>query len=251
MKKIKLLILVVLLVGSASIVNAQSQWLNGSGGIYYSSGNVGINDNSPEKDFTLKGVQVVYGVGSAVMFGDDYNTTAGWGEYGIEYHNGGLNFWKPSGNSYNGGTRNYVLFLKDDGRVGIGTSVINSSYKMAVSGGLYATSIGIGTSNPNTAYKLNVNGGILAEKVKIISSVGADFVFEDDYNLPALSEVESFVKENKHLPEIQSAEEMKNGGLDMGEFQIKLLQKVEELTLYVIELEKKTARLENELNELK
>jgi hypothetical protein len=249
MKKINFLLVFVLLIVTTTVLKAQ--WSSSGNNIYYNAGNVGINDNTPEKDFTLKGVQVVYGAGSAVMFGDDNNTASGWGEYGIEYHNGGLNFWKPSGNSYNGGTRNYVLFLKDDGRVGIGTSSINSSYKMAVSGGLYATSIGIGTSNPNTAYKLNVKGGILAEKVKIISSVGADFVFDDDYELPSLSDVESFIKENKHLPEIQSAEEMKNGGLDMGEFQIKLLQKVEELTLYVIELEKKTADLESKLKNIK
>lgn len=241
---------VVSIICFGTFVNAQS-WSPNNGNLYFSSGNVGINDNTPEKDFTLKGVQVVYGEGSAVMFGDDNNTASGWGEYGIEYHNGGLNFWKPNGNSYNGSTRNYVLFLKDDGRVGIGTSYVNSSYKMAISGGLYASSIGIGTYNPSTAYKLTVNGGVLAEKVKIISAVGADFVFADEYELPKLSDVEEFIEENNHLPEVQSAEDMLANGVDMGEFQIKLLQKIEELTLYVIELEKKTRKLENELSELK
>ena len=80
--------------------------------------------------------------------------------------------------------------------------------------------------------------GIVAKKIKVTSTAGADFVFEDDYDLKPLEEVESFIKENKHLPEIPSAKDMKENGLDMSEFQIKLLQKIEELTLHSIAMKK-------------
>lgn len=68
---------------------------------------------------------------------------------------------------------------------------------------------------------------------------GVDYVFNPDYDLKPLSEVEAFVKENKHLPEIPSEKQMQENGLSMNEFQIKLLQKIEELTLYTISQEKR------------
>ncbi len=79
-----------------------------------------------------------------------------------------------------------------------------------------------------------------------MDAVGADFVFEDDYDLMSLDEVESFVEKNNHLPGVESAESMQINGLEMGEFQIKLLQKIEELTLYVIEQNKRIAELEKD-----
>ncbi len=102
----------------------------------------------------------------------------------------------------------------------------------------YGGNVGIGTSNLNADYILNVNGKILAEELKIEEEVGADFVFYDDYNLPKLEDVEKFIQKNKHLPEIPSANEMKTNGVEIGDLQIKLLQKVEELTLYLIAQQK-------------
>lgn len=83
-----------------------------------------------------------------------------------------------------------------------------------------------------------INGKLTAQEVEIKIDTGADFVFKPDYNLIPLSEVESFVKENQHLPDIPSEKEMKENGLNVNDMQIKLLQKIEELTLYVIELKK-------------
>ncbi len=105
--------------------------------------------------------------------------------------------------------------------------------------------IGIGTINPTS--KLTVAGNINSREVKVSVDAGADFVFEKDYTLPTLQEVEKFVTENKHLPEIASAKEMQKEGINLSEMNIKLLQKIEELTLYVIEQEK---RLKNQHNQI-
>jgi hypothetical protein len=96
-------------------------------------------------------------------------------------------------------------------------------------------------------YSLFVQRGILTEKIRVALSNDqqnwADYVFADDYALRPLSEVESFIKKNKHLPEIPSAEEVHKDGVDLAEMDAKLLQKIEELTLYVIEQQKEIERL--------
>lgn len=90
-------------------------------------------------------------------------------------------------------------------------------------------------------------GKLEAKEVKVTTTPTADFVFEEDYKLPKLEEVEKHIKEKKHLPEIASAEEMEKDGVNVGEFQIKLLQKIEELTLYSIEQNKRIKNLEEKL----
>lgn len=106
--------------------------------------------------------------------------------------------------------------------------------------------IGIGTPTPQS--RLDVRGKITASEVEIKLSSGADFVFKPGYNLMPLSEVESFVKENQHLPEIPSEKEMIDNGVNVNEMQIKLLQKIEELTLYVIEQEKQNKKLQEQID---
>jgi hypothetical protein len=97
--------------------------------------------------------------------------------------------------------------------------------------------VGIGTTSPD--YLLTVKGTIHAREVLIdYNGPIADYVFSPDYLLMPLYEVEKFVKTNRHLPEIPSAANVKKDGLNMGEMQNKLLQKIEELTLYVIEQQK-------------
>ncbi|OYT13113.1 MAG: hypothetical protein B6I19_06830 [Bacteroidetes bacterium 4572_114] len=76
-------------------------------------------------------------------------------------------------------------------------------------------------------------------------------MFESDYDLPAISEVETFIKTNKHLPDIPSADEMVTNGIDVGKMQIKLLQKIEELTLYVIELKRENEVMRGDNAEMK
>lgn len=108
--------------------------------------------------------------------------------------------------------------------------------------------LGIGTSNPQ--YTLDVNGSIRAKEI-LVETTGADFVFADDYRLRPLSEVEAFITENKHLPEIQSAQEMQEKGVSVSELQTQLLQKIEELTLYLIQQEQTIQELRKEVELLK
>ncbi|KDN54715.1 hypothetical protein [Flavobacterium seoulense] len=104
--------------------------------------------------------------------------------------------------------------------------------------------VGIGTTNPTSL--LTVAGNINSREVKVTVDAGADFVFENSYNLPPIESVNQFVKENKHLPEIASAQEMKTDGINLGEMNIKLLQKIEELTLYLIQQNKEIETLKKE-----
>ncbi|HVI48825.1 MAG TPA: hypothetical protein VM802_28405 [Chitinophaga sp.] len=102
-----------------------------------------------------------------------------------------------------------------------------------------AGNVGIGTPNP--VARLSVKGDIYATKVKVTQSPAdwPDFVFDPAYRLLSLQQVERFIKEHKHLPEIPSAQATAAEGLDLGRSQAQLLQKIEELTLYLIEQNKK------------
>ena len=99
-------------------------------------------------------------------------------------------------------------------------------------------------------YKLAVNSGILCEELKVMADVpSSDYVFEPTYKLKPLSEVEAFVTENKHLPDVPSAKEFKDNGYKIGEMDNLLLQKIEELTLYIIDLQKQIEELRQENHE--
>ena len=133
-----------------------------------------------------------------------------------------------------------------------GTTTVNEALIIKQNG-----SIGIGTPDPGS-FKLAVEGKIGAHEVVVTTEGWADFVFEPEYKLMSLSELESFVKTNKHLPEIPSAAEVQENGVSVGEMNAKLLQKIEELTLHVIEmnkevefLKKKNLKLESEIEILK
>ena len=111
--------------------------------------------------------------------------------------------------------------------------------------------VGIGCSDPDA--KLEVNGTIKATEIKVVDGSAlpcSDYVFENSYNLRPLAEVESFVKENKHLPEVPSAKEFQENGYSVGEMDDILLRKIEELTLYVIEQQKTIGELKDKIEEL-
>ncbi|MDM1073376.1 hypothetical protein HX001_12875 [Empedobacter brevis] len=130
----------------------------------------------------------------------------------------------------------------------------HGNQQMVLTGG----KLGIGTENPDE--KLTVKGKIHAEEIIVDLAVPADYVFQKyftgkselkaDYEFPKLEEVEKFVKENNHLPGIPSAKEIQEKGLKVGEMNNLLLQKIEELTLLLIEQNKKMAQQEERINEL-
>lgn len=117
--------------------------------------------------------------------------------------------------------------------------------------------VGIGTQNPTEL--LSVNGKILCEEVEVIQDVLPDYVFEKYYDgysnlnanyiMPSLEEVESFTRANYHLPDVPSAQEVKDNGMHLKEMTSILLQKIEELTLYTIEQEKRIKALEAKLQQ--
>ncbi|HLG35137.1 MAG TPA: SprB repeat-containing protein [Bacteroidia bacterium] len=109
--------------------------------------------------------------------------------------------------------------------------------------------IGTDYSTTNYNYKLAVNGNIICEEVKVkLRSSWPDNVFENNYQCMSLKELENFIKENKHLPGIASADEVKNNdGVEIGDMQMKLLQKIEELTLYIIEQQKQIDELKEQV----
>ncbi len=110
----------------------------------------------------------------------------------------------------------------------------------------YAGNVGIGTANPDAAYKLSVNGKIRSKEIKVEAG-WSDYVFNDDYKLKAISEVENFIKKNHHLPDVPSAAEVEKNGVNLGETSSLLLKKIEELTLYLIEKDKQVNKLSDEL----
>lgn len=131
-------------------------------------------------------------------------------------------------------------------------------------GGIVSIGADINLTTPQSSkYKLYVSGGIRTEEVKIdLKSNWADYVFDDNYDLKSLKEVEDYVAENKHLPGIPSAQDVAKDGIEVGEMQKLQMEKIEELTLYTIQqqkmiddmlkqneiLVKKVESLENTLN---
>lgn len=210
---------------------------------------------------------------SGLRFIDDSYTTAGEiKQWAIWKGNGwakGLGFMRYDAvDPCKTGVCDTPLFLHDNGNVGVGTP--SPQHKFDVSGNARFSDIISGGNNSwifhtpddnrkslhiaprNTANSswdwgkslvINegnafLNGKFEAKEIKVTLTPTADFVFEENYNLPKLQDIEKFIKEKKHLPEIASAELMEKEGVNVGEFQIKLLQKIEELTLYSIEQNK-------------
>jgi hypothetical protein len=108
--------------------------------------------------------------------------------------------------------------------------------------------VGIGTTNPT--HKLAVNGTIKAKEVIVETTGWSDYVFAEDYALTPLAEVEAHIKEHKHLPGIPSAVQVAEQGVSVGEMQARLLAKVEELTLYIIDIKKENTSLRQRLEVL-
>lgn len=105
---------------------------------------------------------------------------------------------------------------------------------------------GDGVTNLPSGYKLYVTSGIYTEQVRIATYANwADYVFDEKYKLMSLDSLNQYVQENKHLPNIPSATEVKNNGIDLADMDSRLLEKIEELTLYIIQLENRIQAIES------
>ena len=147
------------------------------------------------------------------------------------------------------------LYLSETGNIGINTTAPNSLAKLDVSGGnLFVTNGGkvyIGTPDANSITNmgtnlLGVNGTAVFVKAKVAlyGATWPDYVFSPNYKLTTLDSLEQFIQLNKHLPEMPTAADVEKNGIDLGDNQTLLLKKVEELTLIVIEQNKRIEKLE-------
>lgn len=137
--------------------------------------------------------------------------------------------------------------LDSNGYLGIGTSAPKARLHVASS-----MVVGSSTTVPATGYLLSVNGKIMAEEVRVqLDADWPDYVFHKNYRLKTLPELEQYIAANKHLPGIPSAQEVASEGLLVGDMQKRVMEKVEELTLYILQLNKENQELRKELDDLK
>lgn len=206
----------------------QSSW--GANPTYLPAGtNLGLGTNSPYWMLTLfngsigiiGGVATVQ-VGSAASPSFEFNGSNSAYTTGMFSPAGGIGFSV-------GGTER--LRIDTNGSVGIGT-----------------TTAGQCGSSFTPPCLLTVNGAMAAKEVIVTNSITADYVFKPDYRLRPLTEVASFIQQHHHLPEIPSEAEVKENGISVGDMQVKLLAKVEELTLHMIQADERNNRLEQRSN---
>jgi hypothetical protein len=204
----------ILINGQPLAGGGSSQWATNGNNISYAAGNVGIGTTSPSAKLN------VYNSNNKteVIIGNPSTATGGFTSLLM-------------GTSADTNGFGYIAAIKSSGTA-YGDVILNPL------GG----NVGIGTTQ--TDAKLTVNGTVHTKEVKVDLSVpGPDYVFEPTYDLKPLAEIETYIKENKHLPEVPSAKEMEKNGVQLGEMNMLLLKKVEELTLHLIEQQKEIAEL--------
>lgn len=240
-----------------------SQWIVSKGDhgdrklvINDSNGYVGIGTDSPLAKLDVSG-NIITGASDSVL---------GVNAFSIRYGDGSMSNWGALRSS----NSTYMSFgAKADSNTGDGWLSSNgilglSKVAMTMNNEGVRFLSSPAQSNPlNTPItmkefmKISSNGNASlqgkfeAKELKVTLTPTADFVFAESYDLPQLEVVEKYIKEKKHLPEIASAKEMEIEGVNVGEFQIKLLQKIEELTLYTIELNKQVKKQAEEIKALK
>jgi hypothetical protein len=220
------------------------------------NGYVGIGTNSPERNLHIKGNTPCVGPNCPVVIPNDPlpATTYLRIEDNITDINGNsvaTNKWDlaVSGNQ----NRFFIqrvnanaeaLTILNNNNIGVGTT--NPVQKFHVNGkAVFEDNVGIGTTSPSE--KLDVAGKIRACEVIVEQNNWCDYVFEPNYNLKSLDEVEQFIKQNKHLPNIPPAKEIAQNGIAISDMTQRMMEKIEELTLYVIQQQKEIEQLKQQL----
>ena len=171
----------------------------------------------------------------------DVNGSIGWGTTGAI-----LKSDQGASIELRGNGTPYIDFSNDPLSDYKARLMLNSNNILEVEG-----NVGIGTDNTN-GYKLAVGGNVVAEEVVVkLKESWPDYVFHKDYKKTNLDELENYIHENGHLPDMPDAKEISTKGVNVGEGQAKLLEKIEELTLYLIDQNKKIEKLENDVAILK
>lgn len=187
------------------------------------SGNVGIGTNSPSAKLHIN-------TDNVGMLLTSNNAFMRWNNHNLSLTANSSWSWVP-----------YIEWVTNTGKrqayIGWNPAYFNLTLENGYNFGIIGGNVGIGTPNPT--YKLDVKGTIHACEVVVDVANGCDFVFDGKYKLMDLKTLESYIKEHKHLPEIASEKEMIETGVNMKELQMKFLQKIEELTLYSIDQQKK------------
>ncbi|UWY28275.1 hypothetical protein N4T20_21460 [Flavobacterium sp. TR2] len=214
----------------------------------YHSGNL----NNNETDFYAK---LLTAKELAIYSNESLN---GWGISHIYWQGHSLIMGSPKGAfTHNGlvlrpgGAAGGFLDNTFDIDVAHGIDNYETRIHFSASGNSFINSgnVGIGIKNPQN--KLDVNGTVHSKEVKVDMDGWSDFVFKENYNLPTLIEVEKHINEKGHLENIPSEKEVIKNGINLGEMDAKLLQKIEELTLYIIDLNKKMEEQNKQLEQMK
>ncbi|MFT3702268.1 MAG: hypothetical protein QM802_07855 [Agriterribacter sp.] len=236
-------------IGSNALVNTSNSLVLGSiSGVNGATAtvNVGIGTGSPVSRLHVVGAQLL-----------DGNLTFGTGTESIQFASPGttpapMMYMFPSGTvntdrmviahspSYPSWGLRYSDLSDDFDFLSNGTSVMRVD--------LGSQLVGIGTTTP--AYKLDVCGTIRAKEVRVETG-WCDYVFEKDYKLRSIEELEKYINDNKHLPGIAPAETVEKEGLKVAEMNKAMMEKIEELSLYVIQLSKENKKLQAEVEALK
>ncbi len=154
----------------------------------------------------------------------------------LDFGNNGANAWLQSTDATDLSQKYPLLLNPNGGNIGIGTT--SPTERLSVDGNAYI--------NGN----ISSNGVVTTKKLTVTQTGWSDYVFDNDYKLRSLSSLESYLKRNKHLPEIPSAKEVDEKGISVGDNQALLLKKIEELTLYVIDQQKQIKRQNQKIKKL-
>jgi hypothetical protein len=222
------------------------------------NGYVGIGTNNPERNLHIKGNTPCVGPNCPVANPNDPlpATTYLRIEDNVTDINGNsvaTNKWDlaVSGNQnrffiQRVSANTEALTILNNNNIGVGTT--NPVQKFHVNGkAVFEDNVGIGTTSPSE--RLDVAGKIRACEVIVEQNNWCDYVFEPNYKLKSLDEVEQFIKQNKHLPNIPPAKEIAQNGIAISDMTQRLMEKVEELTLYLIQQQKEIEQLKQQLKE--